>query len=117
MGNSSICMDLLSMRKLLEVIGGDIRRFETRDTWLWRVSRLTGLHYRVIRAIWHGEQISFESAYKLKLAAKKNDEYLIDRLLWNRAVLEEIDPEFYREQIDNLGHLADRIRGFSKNEG
>lgn len=113
MKNTSICVDLVSMRKLLEVIGGDIRRTENRETWLWRVSRTTGLHFRVIKAIFYGQQVSFESAYKLKQAAKKNDEYIIDRLLWSREVLRETDPIEFRDQINHLSKLVDVIRDLS----
>lgn len=116
MDKTSMCMDLTSMRKLLEVVGGEIRRYENRASWLWRVSRETGLHYRVIKAIWYGEQISVQSAYKLKLAARKHDDHLIDRLLWNRTILQEIDPEFYREEIVRIGDLVTRIRDFDRKE-
>ena len=109
MANTSLCVDLLSMRKLLEVVGGERRHNETRESWLWRVSRTTGLHFRVIRAIFYGEGISFESAWKLKLAAKKHDTSIIERLRENRTILCKVDPEFFVEEIARIDALVEQI--------
>lgn len=109
MVNTSLCVDLLSMRKLLEIVGGERRHSETREAWLWRISIATGLHFRVIKAIFYGEGISFESAYKIKLAAKKNDISIIERLRENRSVLCKVDPEFFAEEIARIDDLVARI--------
>jgi hypothetical protein len=113
MGISSICMDYLSRRKLLEVIGGDLRPQENRTMWLYRIAKLTGLHYRVIRAVWHGETLSQETLRTLKQSVRSNDDYLVERLLWDAELLNQVDPELYRSEIDYRRQLADTIRRFS----
>lgn len=117
MSVSYLCMDTDSVRKLLEVIGGDIRRCENRTTWLHRISERTGLHYRIISGLWHGELPSKETTRVLKEAAKKNDHYIIERLLWNREVLLQTDRDFYREEIDRLWNLVCRIRDLNRGKG
>ena len=116
MGITSICMDFESMRRLIEVIAGDHRPFENVTTRLYRVAELTGLHYRVVRAVWHREQISNETALALKKAAKQYErthETIATRLEWRAAVLMEIDADFYRHEADAFRELADRIRGLN----
>lgn len=116
MRNSNICVGFSSARKLLEVIGEERRPTETTESWLWRISQTTKLHYRVVRAIWYGERISFESLYKLKQAAKKRNDYIVDRLLWRRAILMETDAEFFADEISHLTELVDRF-GIKKASG
>jgi hypothetical protein len=119
-GNLSICMDFASMRRLMQVIGGDIGPYENRTTWLYRIAETTGLHYRVIRAVWHREQISKETAIALKKAAKKYEQQnnsIAQRLEWRAVVLAEIDADFYRAEIDGFRQLAHRIRNLNAEEG
>lgn len=117
MGNSSICMDYLSRRKLLEVIGGDLRPQEGRVMWLYRISIQAGISYRAVRAIWHGERISERTLRKLKRAVQKNDGYIVESLLRDAEQLNQIDPELYRSEIDYRRELADTIRRFSSKRG
>lgn len=116
MSEMSLCVDKLSARRLIEVIGGDRRATENTETYLWRVAQTTKLHYRVVRAIWYGERISFESAYKLKQAAKKRNDYILDRLLWRRAVLMETDAEFFADEISQITKLVEQF-GVKKASG
>lgn len=117
MANSSICLDYLSRRKLLEVIGGDLRPQEGRVMWLHRVAGLTGLSFRTVRSVWNGERIAAETIRTLKKAVKKNDDYVVQRLLWDAEVLNQTDPELYRAEIDYRRELADTIRRFSQERG
>jgi hypothetical protein len=109
----SVCMDKTSVREILKVIVGDLRPSENRASWLWRAAEVTGLHYRVVRAIWYREAISWENAFKLRRAVKKNDDRIVERLLSDAETLNQIDPAFYRDEIDYRKQLADEIRRFS----
>ena len=116
----SICVDYSSMRKLMEIIGGPVRASENRTTWLYRVADTIGIHYRVVRAVWYNEQLSKETALRIKQAAKRHHEInkrIAERLDWNAAVLLEIDPDFYGEEAANYRELANVIRGLNREDG
>lgn len=112
-GISGLCMDALSMKKILMAIGGDKRPFENTTTYLHRISETVGLHFSVVRAVWNGERLSAETARKLKKAVKQHEQFTreyAERLAWRAELLRESDEEFFREEIDWLRHLADRLR-------
>ena len=116
----SMCVDFSSMRKLMEVIGGPVRASENRVTWLYRVADTIGVHYRVARAVWYGEQISRETALRIKQAAKRHHEIntrIAERLDWNATILLEIDADFYREEAANYRELATLIRNLNREDG
>jgi hypothetical protein len=114
-GISSICMDFVSARKLLEVIGGELRPNETTTTWLHRIGEAVGLEYRVVRAVWHGERLSRETAYKLKLAAKDHDNInrtTIERLERSAQALLDADAEMFSEEAALRRQLASVLRDY-----
>lgn len=106
-------MDISSMKALLEAVGGDVRACENRTAWLHRIADAAGLHYRTVRAAWHGEILSFKTAYALK-AAIKNEQFkqdVADRYEALARRLLKADPEFYRDAADAYFDLAGRVRG------
>lgn len=115
-GILSFCMDLPSVRKLLEVVGGDLRAGENRTSWLYRVADDVGVSYRVIKAVWWGERLTLETAYKLKRAAKLNEERnrrIAERFEGFADSLCKNDEEFFRNEITYYRELARRIRNLN----
>lgn len=106
-------MGFLSMRELLETIGGSLRPTETTSSWLYRIAEATGLHYRTVRGIWHGETPSRNSELKLRQAAEKienENRNTAARIEQIAQRLQAIDPEFHREHMDTLRNLATQHR-------
>lgn len=111
---SSFCMDILSARKLLEIIEQQ-RPNETKQRWLWRVAEIVGVEYRVIRAVWHGERLSRETAFRLKLAARDHENInrtVIERLERSAQSLLEADPEMFGEEAALRRQLAGVLRDY-----
>lgn len=118
-GISSVNTGVSSMRELLIAIGGDVRSNENRTSWLHRIAATAGLHYRVVRAVWHGESISRETARVLKLAAKQHENFRENaaaRFENYAEILRKVDPEFYREAADTYLAVARRIRNLDGGE-
>lgn len=112
-GISELCMDSLSMKKLLTAIGGDKGPFENTTQYLQRIADAADLHFSVVRAVWNGERLTLETARRLKIAVGKyekfNREYA-ERLAGRAEILRKVDETFFREEIDHLRQLANRLR-------
>ena len=112
-GVLSICVDNESVRDLLRMIGGPMRPSENRTTWLYRISEVSGLHYRVVRAIWHRERISQNTVIAIKQAARRNENFFkraADELQEYVGILERTDHEFFSQEIDRLKSQIREIR-------
>ena len=102
------------MRDLVMEIGGEMRAQENRTAWLYRVSTLANVHYRLVRAAWHREPVSKETERRLRTAAERlqrETRHTAIRLQSIAENLERIDAEFYRQDVDALRSLAARYGG------
>lgn len=102
-----------STRELMAVLGGNLRPTENRKGWLNRIAQNADLSYRLARAAWYGERLSFETERKLRLAVEKNEQSFRDaasRLEAFTRHLAEKYPEVYRAEGDAFSDLARRIR-------
>jgi len=103
-----------SVRDLVMEIGGKLLAEENRTAWLHRVASLTNVHYRLVRAAWHREPVSKETARRLRTAAEKLHRETRDTAVRLQSIaenLERIDSEFYRQDVDALRSLAARYGG------
>lgn len=109
------------MRDLVASAGGPLHPTENRTAWLYRIADTAGLHFRVVRAAWHGEQLSAETARKLKAAAERRehendrDYHAIAGDLERIArALRTADAELCSPEIDALWDLARQVRGLTR---
>src|SRR5258706_11279353 len=94
-------MDKASMRELVIAVGGNLRPTENRTSWLARVANAAGLSYRVVRAVWHEEQISQKTRNKLQLAAARNE---LQALADLAQLLRHGGADFFSRDIAELVH-------------
>lgn len=101
-----------SMRNLVIAVGGPMEATDNRKRWLQRIAERTGLSLRVVKAVWHEEQISAETERKLKLAAGKHEAAnLAVRFEYLAQSLRHRDQDFHGEDVAALIHAAHALRG------
>lgn len=109
-------MGFLSMRELLETIGGNLRPTDTTQSWLYRIAEITGLNYRVVRGVWHHERPSQRTQQILREAAEKienENRNTATRLEQIARQIEAVDHDFHRQDVDTLRSLANKIRNLN----
>ena len=104
------------MRELVSAVAGPRQWSDTRESWLARAARKTGISYRTIKAIWYGE-IADESHNAVRLLrheAGRRAEVLAGRFESIARGMETTDSDFYREDIAALVHTARALRGLDR---
>ena len=106
-------------KSLLKDIAGPLSLGETLKVVFPRIARKCGLSERRVKSIWHmqARAIRADELAAIKAAARKQeviaDETVSDRLLRVEQRLSAIDPDFYREHVAALRHMAGRNRNKS----
>ena len=97
-----------SLRELVASVAGPRQWSDTRESWLARAARRAGISFRQAKALFYGEirDPNHKSARLMRDAAAAQFESLSD-------VLEQIDADFHRAQIDAHRNLARTLRGAS----
>ena len=116
----SVMQRTLDWSSQIDVIAGPMQIGDTRESWMARAARKSGATYRQVKALYYGEinDPKFSLATRIISAA---DKARIDEAQRNAAkianvyqstaqALDNIDPDFHREQIDVLVGAA-RILG------
>lgn len=114
----------IEMRQAIIALAGERGWCETRQRWLEKAARASGISYRTAKALFYAEMpdpkasivIAVRQAVEKKSASEgehaANEFALLEarmRSLENR--LASIDPDFHREAIDALGAATNGLGG------
>ena len=101
------------MRELVSAVAGPRQWSDTRESWLARAARKTGISYRTIKAVWYGEITDKDhpAVQLLEHAAGRRAEVLAGKFESIARGMEATDEAFYREDIAALVHTARQLRG------
>ncbi len=106
-----------SMRNLVEAVAGPRTWSDTRQSWLNRAARRSGLSFRTIKGIWYGE-ITDESHAAIQLLRRTaNDtspEVLAQRLETLARGMVTTDANFYRADVRALIDAVRALRGLDR---
>ncbi len=109
--------EMLSVRALIESVAGPRTWSDTRQSWLNRAARRSGLTYRTIKGIWYGE-ITDEghSAVRIlrRVAADTSPEILAQRLEALARGMVAADADFYRPDIRALIDAVRALRNLDR---
>lgn len=98
------------MREYIAAVAGPREWSDTRESWLARAARRTGISYRQIKAIWYGEITDphHRSARLLRDAAELAGQYETIARSMNAT-----DPDFHRQDMLALLDMARALRGLA----
>ncbi len=106
-----------SMRRLVEAVAGPRTWSDTRQSWLNRAARRSGLSYRTIKGIWYGE-ITDESHAAIRIlrrtAEDTSPEILAQRLEALARGMVAADADFYRPDVRALIDAVRALRGLDR---
>ncbi len=106
-----------SMRRLVEAVAGPRTWSDTRQSWLNRAARRSGLSFRTIKGIWYGE-ITDESHAAIRIlrrtAADTSPEILAQRLEALARGMVAADADFYRPDIRALIDAVRALRNLDR---
>ena len=104
------------MRELVEAVAGPRQWSDTRESWLSRAARRSGLSFRTVKAVWYGEikDESHSSIRLLRHAALQRTEALASRFETIARGMESADPDFYSAEVLGLINAARALRGLDR---
>lgn len=104
------------MRELVASVAGPRQWSDTRESWLARAARQTGISFRTIKAIYYGEitDHGHASVRLLQHEAARRAQVLASRYEAIARGMESTDEDFYREDIAALVHTARALRGLDR---
>ncbi len=109
--------EMLSVRALIESVAGPRTWSDTRQSWLNRAARRSGLSFRTIKGIWYGE-ITDESHAAIRIlrrtAADTSPEVLAQRLETIARGMVATDADFYRPDVRALIDTVRALRGLDR---
>lgn len=110
----------VSLRDWVAAAAGPRQWSDTRESWLFRASKLAGVSFRQIRAAWYGELTNPNSptARKLRDAAARAShaeaQALAEKFEAMARAMGTTDADFYRSDIARLLDAAGALRGVAR---
>lgn len=107
----------VSVREAIAAVAGPRLASDTRESWLNRAARKSGVSFRQARSLWYGEidnpkHLAFRRVID---AAQENGHREANKLAQQFeaivSAMRIVDPEFHRDTIDTLVGLVGRLRG------
>jgi hypothetical protein len=97
-------------------VAGPYQSGDTRESWLYRAARKSGLSLRAIKSLWYGESKDprFSVARSIIQAAEKARQEAIKQAgeYENLAArMSHTDPDFHSQDVLALLHAARSLRG------
>lgn len=104
------------MRELVEAVAGPRQWSDTRESWLSRAARRSGLSFRTVKAVWYGEikDEGHNSIRLLRHAALERAEVLASRFETIARGMESADPDMFRDDVLALVNVARALRGVGR---
>jgi hypothetical protein len=102
-----------SMRELIAAVAGPKQWSDTRESWLDRAARKSGVNFRQVKALFYGEitDPNHRSARLMRDAAEKRAKELASQFETIAGGMNVTDPDFYRRDILTLISVARELRG------
>jgi hypothetical protein len=103
----------VALRELVVAVAGPRKWSDTRESWLARASRKSGVSYRTIKSIYYGEiEDPLHPAVRLlRYAARPHRFDLASRVERAARSMEQADPDFFEQDIAALVDVARALRG------
>ena len=105
--------------KEISAIAGPYQSGDTRESWLYRASRKTGLSLRAIKSLYYGEAKDprFSVARSVIQAAEKARQEAIQQASKYENLASRManaDPDFFGEDVIALVNAAKSLRGLDR---
>ena len=105
----------INMRELIVEAGGYVAPGQNLKAYFWRLSQMTGLTERVIRAAWSGQQASQRTIDRLREAQGKHEvAELASRLEALAHAMHKADEDFHEQASDTFLRMARELRGIDR---
>ena len=101
------------VREIVIAVAGPRSFSDTRETWLRRAARRSGVSYRQAKALWYGEITDpyHRSARLMQDAATKRAQELAGKFEHVARSMVTVDPDFYSADVAALISVARKLRG------
>lgn len=108
-------MSSLRWSNEIEVIAGPMAANDTRESWLARAARRSGITFRQCKALYYGETKDPKASVAVGVLsaadkARQDARNLASRFESVAGAMNASDPDFYSEDITALVHAARRLR-------